>query len=227
MMLRAGILALCLALPHPAAAACRLALALALDVSSSVDEREYALQAEGLAQALEDPDVRAAILTPETPVALAIYEWSGDRWPADVVGWTMITDAAALDEVAATIRETPRSRNDLPTALGRALGHGAMLLHRGPDCLKRTLDVSGDGENNHGYPPESAYMAFPFDGVTVNGLVIGGGLRPDLVRYYQLHVLRGPEAFVEVAENYEDFARAIRRKLIREIEASMVLGALR
>jgi hypothetical protein len=218
---------LCLALPAPAFAQCRLALALALDVSSSVDAREYALQKEGVARALEDPDVRAAILTPETPVALAIYEWSGDHLPADVVGWTLLTGEAALDGVIARIRTTPRSHSDLPTALGRALGYGATILRKGLDCLRKTLDVSGDGENNHAFPPASAYRAFDFRGVTVNGLVVGGRLRPDLVAYYRANVLHGPEAFVEIAEDYRDYAEAMRRKLLREVGEGLVVGALR
>jgi hypothetical protein len=231
MKLWPGILALCLALPAlapaPASAECRLALALGLDVSSSVDAREYALQAEGLAEALEDPDVRAAILTPATPVALAIFEWSGDHLPTDVLGWTLLTSAGALDAVVARIRATPRSHSDLPTALGRALGYGATILRRGPKCLRKTLDVSGDGENNHGFPPGAAYRAFDFSGVTVNGLVVGGALRPDLVAYYRANVLHGPEAFVEIADDYRDYARTMRRKLLREVSEDLVVGELR
>ena len=60
----------------PAAADCRLALALAVDVSRSIDSQDYVIQTDGLADALEDKDVRAAIFGPEGEVALAIYYWS-------------------------------------------------------------------------------------------------------------------------------------------------------
>ncbi|MCW1950803.1 MAG: DUF1194 domain-containing protein, partial [Octadecabacter sp.] len=41
---------------------CRQALALGLDVSGSVDVQEYRLQLDGLALALGDPEVTAALL---------------------------------------------------------------------------------------------------------------------------------------------------------------------
>ena len=40
---------------------------------------------------------------------------------------------------------------------------------------------------------------------------------PDLATYYESEVIGGAGAFVEVARDYEDFAEALRRKLIREI----------
>ena len=61
----------------------------------------------------------------------------------------------------------------------------------------------------------------------MNGLVVGGTLKPDLVAYYRAEVLRGPGAFVEIAEDYADFARAMRRKLLREVGGEVVIGALR
>ena len=57
-------LALLLSLWAGAAQAdCRQALALGLDVSGSVDAQDYALQMQGLAAALEHPQVRAALLS--------------------------------------------------------------------------------------------------------------------------------------------------------------------
>ena len=79
-MLRALILVWMLSVGS-ASAACRQSLALALDVSASVDAREYVLQLEGVALALEDPAVRAALLDlPDAPVSLAVFEWSGGSY---------------------------------------------------------------------------------------------------------------------------------------------------
>ena len=50
----------------------------------------------------------------------------------------------------------------------------------------------------------------------MNGLVIGGD--SNIAIYYRAEVIRGPFAFVEEAENYADFERAMRRKLLRELE---------
>ena len=52
--------------------------------------------------------------------------------------------------------------------------------------------------------------------MTVNGLVIGANV-VTLGRYYQQFVIQGPGAFVEAADDYEDFERAMRRKLLREL----------
>ena len=77
------------------------------------------------------------------------------------------------------------------------------------------------------YEPMSAYDAFDFNGVTVNALVIGGPKRPALIRYFQTMVIRGPGAFTEVATDYHDFARAMRRKLLKELRPPLVIGDAR
>jgi hypothetical protein len=219
-----GLGALVAGVAQPAAA-CRLALALALDVSSSVDATEDALQRGGLAAALVAPDVQAAFLDPGEPVALAVYEWSGRQKQVLLQDWALIRSAADLRAVSARIAASSRSHDDFPTALGYALGFGATLLGRAPDCAAATLDVSGDGENNEGFGPRKAQAAFPFDGVTVNGLVVRATPtdgRDDLVAYYRDAVIHGPGAFVEVAGGFADFERAMRAKLIRELGVVMI-----
>jgi hypothetical protein len=90
------------------------------------------------------------------------------------------------------------------------------MLRRAPPCDRRVIDVSGDGRGNDGFGPQAAYRAFDFAGVTVNGLAIAGA-GEDVVAYYRTQVAHGPHAFVEVAAGFEDYARAMRRKLLREI----------
>jgi hypothetical protein len=161
--------------PGAAEAACRLALLLALDISSSVDPAEDALQRGGLARALMSEDVQAAMLSaPGQSVALGVFEWSG-RYQQDVIlPWVMIDDRADIQAAAAHIASSKRSYAEFPTALGYALGYSASLFAQAPICLFRTLDVSGDGINNEGFPPLLAYENFPLGEVTVNGLAIGG-----------------------------------------------------
>jgi hypothetical protein len=214
-----------LALAAGPASACRLALALALDVSSSVDEAEYRLQADGLAAALVDADVMEAILAPGGPVAVAVYEWSGRRQHSATAPWTLLRGPADIVALAERIRAARRSHADFPTALGHALGFAARLFLSAPACERRTVDVSGDGANNDGYEPFHAYNAFDLDDVTVNALVVGGIGRPALVRYFQTLVIKGEDSFTEIAEDYADFGRAMRRKLIREVRPPMILGA--
>lgn len=45
-------------------------------------------------------------------------------------------------------------------------------LARAPPCAARTVDVSGDGENNQGLGPADIYGGSLLDGATVNALII-------------------------------------------------------
>nr|WP_233487536.1 DUF1194 domain-containing protein [Thalassovita gelatinovora] len=214
--------------PPARAADCRLALVLALDVSSSVSKAEDGLQRRGMAAALLAPEVETAFFAAPAPVALAVYEWSGRSNQKLLLDWVLISTPADLFAVAERLGRSNRSTRDFPTALGHALGYGATLLQRGPECLFRTLDISGDGENNEGFGPQQAYSAFPFAGVVVNGLVIevpGESHDTPIVPYFRDHVLHGPGAFLQIAAGYEDYETALRRKLEREL-APMITGML-
>lgn len=201
--------------------ACRLALVLALDVSSSVNAGEDRLQRNGLAAALLAPEVEAAFFASPDPVAIQIFEWSGQPNQTDLLDWTLIRSPADLRYVASVLANSERSIGDMPTAMGYALGYASIMLQEAPTCLFQTIDMSGDGTNNDGFGPASAYAAFPFEGVTVNGLAIAG---PDTAvqDYYVSEVIRGPNAFVEVANGFSDFEDAMRRKLVRELTAQIV-----
>ncbi|MFP4238543.1 MAG: DUF1194 domain-containing protein [Rhodosalinus sp.] len=225
--MRAALAALLAALALPAEAACRLALALALDVSESVDGREYRLQLDGLAAALEDAAVADILLShPETPVALAAYEWSGPGAQRLVLDWTPVTDPAALTRVVAHLRATDRALEPGATAIGEALLHGEALVSRGPACWRQVIDISGDGKSNTG--PDPAALGGALGRITVNALVVGGDGEDwidrrqvpigELSSYFRTEVIRGPDAFVETALGYHDFRRAMTRKLLRELE---------
>ena len=227
-MIRAALAALAvMASGAVEAAGCRLALALAIDVSSSVDAAEDRLQRGGLAAAILAPEVQAAFFASDLPVALAVYEWSGRFNQQMLLDWVIIDSPAALVAAAETLAASQRGHDDFPTAVGYALGYGAGLLARGPQCLASTIDISGDGQNNEGFAPALAYAAFPFDGVTVNGLVVNGADfegEIGLIAFYKGEVIRGPGAFVEIARGFEDYERAMRRKLERELTPP-VIGA--
>jgi len=203
------------------AAQCSLALLLALDVSSSVDSAEYRLQRDGVAQALQSPDVLTAILSQSAPVALAAYEWSGQRQSVDILDWTLLGTEADVLRAADEIAATRRSHTRFPTATGMALGYGANRLREAPACDRQVIDVSGDGVTNDGFWPNLAYKHFPFDGVTVNGLAVLGA-DPDVLRHYEQEIRFGPDAFVETAPGYEGFRDAMTRKLLREIGTRIV-----
>lgn len=227
---RALVGAVCLGLAAAAAQAagpCRQALALGLDVSGSVDAGEYRLQMDGLAAALTDARVRAALLSmPAAPVRLLVYEWSGPRDQRLVLDWTEVTDEAALEGVARRLAATTRAAAAPSTALGTAMAFGARLLEGQPGCWRRTLDISGDGASNTGPRPQDVAHLAAFEGITVNALVIGAGSGngADLVDYFEALVIRGPFAFVEPAAEFADYREAMVRKLLRELEGMALSG---
>jgi hypothetical protein len=210
------------------AAECRLALLLALDVSSSVDPEEDLLQRGGVVSALRSDAVRAAFFASDQPVALAIYEWSGRHNQKIVLDWVLIDSPETLVAAADIVAASTRSHSEYPTAMGYAMGYGAGMLGRAPDCLARTIDVSGDGQNNEGFGPRIAYREFGFAETTVNGLVVNAADfegEVGLIAFYRSEVLHGPGAFLVVAEGFGDYARAMTAKLVREV-SPLAISAL-
>ena len=225
-LVKAGALLLAL-WPAAVLADCRLALLLALDTSTSVNPAEDRLQREGLAAALLDEDVVAAFpALPQSPVALSVYGWSGRFQQAPIVGWMQFETLADAERAAQLIHQSQRVYSDYPTAIGSSLSYAANVFRGAPNCLSRTLDISGDGVNNDGFSPALAYAHFPLNAVVVNGLVIGGGTQDDaaVLDFYRQEVIRGPGAFVEFAGDFRDFERAMRRKLMHEV-GNLVVGA--
>ena len=225
------VLAACLALAvlpgTGRAAGCKLALVLALDISSSVNQREYNIQLQGLARAFRTPEVIEAILTPPgAAIATIVYEWSGYNQQDIVIPWTMLDSEAAILNVAATLAAHRRPYTDLTTALGKAVEYGAMMFRDAPPCGRKVIDVSGDGENNDGVGPEYFRAQGKLDGITINGLVVQGAY-PDPAPYYRKYVIQGPGAFVALARDFNDYPSVILDKLLREIDQEMILGEAR
>jgi len=225
---RFALLAL-LAIPQGAEAACRQALALGLDVSGSVDAREYRQQIGGLADALSDPRVEAALLAmPGHPVDLLVYEWSGPSDQAVILPWTTLSDSATLEAVTTQLRSTTRRDTTPGTALGTAMQLGSDLLAQRPACGKHTLDISGDGISNFGPRPRDVRRSLDHQSLTINALVIGadnpalGDSRQaeigSLSSYFRAEVILGPDAFVQTALGFDDYARAMAEKLLRELD---------
>jgi hypothetical protein len=234
-VIRLGVLLALALLPAPALA-CRLALAMALDVSGSVDQTEYRLQLEGVADALVDPDVQAAIFAmPDAPVAVAVFEWSSSQYQRVISNWAVLHTHEDLVRLAHHLRTWPREPAPEATGIGAALEFGSGLLARNPGCWQETLDISGDGKNNDWPLPRDLRRHGKTAGMRVNALVISrdhggqGQQAPvgtgELSAYFHAEVIQGPDAFVEVALGFQDYARAMKRKLLREM-ATRPLGHL-
>lgn len=205
-----------------------LQLVLAVDVSRSIDEEEARLQREGYRRGITDPGVVAAIAGGmRGAIAVAYLEWAGYEAQQLVLPWTRIAGAAEAEQWAERLARSPR-QSMAWTSLSGALRFSGRVL---ADCpwpgSRRVIDVSGDGVNNNGPPAEDERDRLVAEGVTINGLPIVNdrpnfGVRPtgELEPYYRNSVIGGPGAFLIVADSFDAFGDAIRRKLIQEIASA-------
>ena len=208
-------------LPARAAA---LALVLAVDVSESVSAGRYALQREGIARAFETPQLVEAIAAVPGGIQALVIEWSDPDKIAVTVGWTRIANRRSAAAFAAAVRATSRSSSGL-TAIGSAmLAAAAAFDHMPEPAAHRVIDISGDGMANFGVPPATARDALVGRGITINGLAILSE-EPWLDEYYKKNVIGGPASFVTVAKDFESFAEAMLRKLVKEV-AGLPGGAM-
>jgi hypothetical protein len=200
-------------------------LVLAVDVSRSVDEDEARLQREGYRAAVSDAKVVEAIRGGMVgAVGIAYVEWAGIEYQRTVIPWTRIASQEDANVWAATLATAPRASLSW-TSISGAIRHSRALLSEAPfEGTRRVIDVSGDGLNNSGPPAEQERDLAVAEGITINGLPIVND-RPTFGRmppmplddYYRDFVIGGQGAFMIVAEDFESFGVAVRRKLIREI----------
>jgi len=203
-----------------------LALVIATDTSRSIDEAEARLQRDGVSAALRDPQVIQAIQSGyHRRIGVAYIDWSSDLYTTVVVPWRIIDSAASAEEYARILNEG-RITLGQRTSISDGLALAYKLLSDGTmQATRQVIDVSGDGPNNRGRLVTEARDEIVSKGVTINGLPIinmrdqyGPGMfLKDLDDYYRGCVIGGQGAFIIVAKNFEDFANAIRRKLIIEI----------
>jgi Ca-activated chloride channel family protein len=212
-------------LAAPARAECALELILAMDVSGSVDPTEYALQSGGTAAAFRDRTLIEAVTGLKGDVIVAATQWSGSSRQTLSVPWTVLRGEADMLAFADALEAAPRAFRNYSTAIGEALRHAAVVSGAAPQkCKRRVVDVSGDGVNNEGREPAAMRDALGAAGYVVNGLVITGAT-PEPAPYYRRNVIVGPAAFVEVANGFADYPRAILRKLLREMEAPAIVAS--
>ncbi len=210
-----------------AARACALELILAVDVSGSIDGEEFALQMEGMAAAFENEALIEAVERQEGGVLATLTQWSGASRQRQVTDWFVLVDADSMGLFARAIRRGGRDWRNYSTAIGEALNHALKVGQTAPaQCKRRVIDVSGDGVNNEGRAPRAVAQALVGYGYTINGLVIRGDT-PDPVRFYEQNVLAGPQAFLEIADSFSDYPRAILRKLLKEVEQHALISDAR
>lgn len=201
-----------------------LELVLAVDVSRSMDFDEQIIQREGYAAAFRSSEVVSAILGGLIGRISVVYmEWASEDLTRIVVPWTLIdSEAAALSFAEALEKQKPQRMSR--TSISGALLHSVLLFDVSQwSGMRRVVDVSGDGPNNHGRPVEEVRDELVSQGIVVNGLPLmvrhsmpGYGIE-NLDEYYSDCVIGGAGSFVIPVEDWEVFEEAVRRKLVLEI----------
>ena len=196
------------------AEACDVALALTVDVSGSISPQEYDLQMNGLARALDDTSVADALVSAQAQVAVIL--WSGASRQEISIEWRQMNSLDDIENLSAQVRQIERPWRHFSTAIGEMLAITGPLFDQ-VACKRNVIDVSGDGISNEGEIPDQVRDRLVANGIHINALAILGASDEDLVQYYTSHVIGGENAFVYSAQDYEDYPRAIRRKLLDEI----------
>lgn len=194
--------------------ACAVALILLVDVSGSVSPTNYELQKRGIAEAFKDPQVQKTIEAQPGGVALSLHEWADT---SDVViPWVILKTKKDSEDLADKILDLHFS-SGMTTAMGEAIVKGVDYFESTPcEPERKVIDVSGDGPSNFGIEIEVARKKAIDNLVTINGMPILTPVEPTLLEYYTDKVITS-DGFILSADGYEDFTRAIKRKLILEI----------
>jgi len=209
-----------------------LMVVLTADVSRSVDDGEFELQRKGYAAAVTDPRVLAAVRKgPNKAIAVSFIEWSGSDEQKVVADWQRLSDEEDAGGIAAAILAPSRSftgRTSISAAIDFAMARFAGSKWQ---SSRKVIDISGDGTSNAGRAVTEARDDAAKKGVTINGLAIVNN-RPDmlysshthppggLADYYNKNVIGGPGAFLLVITDFNSFADAMAKKLVKEMQIS-------
>jgi hypothetical protein len=208
-------------------------LVLAVDVSRSVDEVEQELQFRGYAAAFRDRRLIEGIAGgPLGRIAVTLFTWSDWHIQELLIPWTCIDGRAGAHGLADALDAAPR-RTWLYTSISGAMDYAAGLFGQGYEGTRKVVDISGDGVSNSGRPVADARADALAKGIVMNGLAVidrspqpwAAGM-PPLDEYYRQEVIGGPGAFLMVAEGFEAFETAVKRKIIREIAVAPPPGPL-
>ena len=200
-------------------------LVLAVDISYSMDPDEQALQREGYAAAIVSSEFLNALkLGPNGRIAVTYVEWAGEAEQRVIIPWTLVDSPASAQALSERILAVPLRRAYRTSISGALRFSMAQFKESGFRALRNVIDVSGDGVNNQGPAVTQMRDEVVKAGITINGLplVLKRSTNaamdvPDLDIYYEDCVIGGPGAFVIPVRAMDEFARAIKTKLVLEV----------
>ncbi|MCC6984450.1 MAG: DUF1194 domain-containing protein [Bauldia sp.] len=204
-----------------------LELILAVDISGSMEFDEALTQRRGYVEALRHPEVVRAIQSGLLgKIALTVVEWAGPGIQFIAVPWTVVEDQESAESVAVALSGMPLFQYRGTSISSSLLFTSALFQDNGFEGTRRVIDISGDGPNNMGVSVVYVRDMVLAEGIVINGLPIminpsGMGLSMlGLDVYYEDCVIGGPGSFIIPVDSADQFAEAIRRKLVLEIAAA-------
>lgn len=207
-------------------AACAVALVLLVDVSGSVSNEDYDLQKRGIIEAFKLEEI-SNIIEKSEGVAVSVVEWG--MIATTSIDWHILRDKESINNF---INKYSSEHRDLDiiyrmdTNITGALEYGVNKFKTSPcEPMQKIIDVSGDGPNGSHVPTRFIIEKAEELSITINGLPIISNAFPKLDEYYRENVTT-MNGFVIPAEGFEDFGRAIRIKLIREIAEGIKNGKI-
>ncbi|MEZ5779481.1 MAG: DUF1194 domain-containing protein [Paracoccaceae bacterium] len=199
--------------------ACDVALLLTIDVSGSIDRGEYRLQVDGLADALADPEIVDALVLGQ--VALGVVQWSGTGEQVLVMPWRRMLSTGEVGDFGKRARLLQRAFSGSDTAVGEAVAFSVQQFAAVADCRRKVIDISGDGAQNAGFPLGPERGNAEASGIEINAIAIEDvGRTIAITEFYRRFVITR-NGFVVTARGLQDYPRAIREKILREIAKPM------
>lgn len=204
-------------------------IVLAVDASGSVDRNELLLQLDGIAAAFRDTAVHRAIRQGQhRRIMASMLIWSDAAFSKFPTKWHLLESPASAEKFAQAVEDFRELTTGVSaiggggTGLGDGLAYALQMINgNGVEATRRIVDVSGDGRETTPWNkgaimlPQARDIAATHD-VAVNGLAIVLDV-PNLDEWYRQNVILGAGSFVMKATDFNDFRRAIRKKLLREL----------
>lgn len=213
-------------------AAVDVKIIISVDASGSVDPHEFRLQIGGIAAGLRDPSVQTAVQRgPHGRILAAVLIWSDAAYPKYPTPWYELQSPASFEAFAHEVEKFNITAPGVPAIGGGGtnIGDGLlyainMLADNKVPSTRLVIDVSGDGPESKPWQegaielPEARALANE-RGITVNGLAIETDI-VGLHLWYEANLITGAGSFVERADDFQDYQRAIIKKLLRELSAT-------
>ena len=177
----------------------------------------------GIGQAFLDNEITDLIAWMPGGMKVTVTQWGGTGQQRQAINWRHLGNPESVVGFVEDLIEINRGFWQADTSVSEALLHAEMMFRQLEyPCRRQVIDVSGDGISNAGPEVNLVSNAIAKKGFTINGLVVSGA-RSDPVAYYLSEVIRGPLSFVEVTDGYDDYDRAMKRKLLRELAPNLSL----